>query len=480
MLGRGVSHCRGAQGRGGALPPHGDGGHRGGRQGAWRGRPGRAHGGAAGGRYAVRLPGAGGRGHARDAGRLRRGGQRAGQAHQGLSAADRRRDQVAPQQQERGRASAGVGPHRPHRARDGRLRRGAADGAPGRGDLRKPGRGVPRGAGFAPRRAQGHRQRHRHVAHDAAHQGPPAAPDAHPQEPPREGAGGVHQPGGAHRRPRRRVRARARVDAHLLRPARHAPRAQEGHPPRHREHLRVHRQGHRPAGRAGHAAQQSQGAGAPEPRVHHRGHRHRGRDVLALHRPARAAQRVPHARDKCAERRAQVPELPLRVRGRDGQGLHLRRHAAAGGCAHRPRPRAPPDGRRHRAAHGARRAGPGLRGRAHTPAQPHMAQHLRDEPAPHQRHDGRHRRPARVARPTAHSVLHARGALPPGAPRARDVLEGVQQPVRGQRGRARGLLPRDGRRRGDGQHVQAPRARHVHLRSGVYCWARRRRGPAVT
>ena len=68
------------------------------------------------------------------------------------------------------------------------VRRGEAAGAPGRGAVRVPGRGVPGGPGLHPGRAQGHRQCHRHDAHDAAHQGPPPAPHAHPQEPPREGA----------------------------------------------------------------------------------------------------------------------------------------------------------------------------------------------------------------------------------------------------------------------------------------------------
>ena len=39
------------------------------------------------------------------------------------------------------------------------------------------------------------------------------------------------------------VRAGARVDAHLLRAAGDAEGAQEGHPSRHRQHLRLHRQG---------------------------------------------------------------------------------------------------------------------------------------------------------------------------------------------------------------------------------------------
>ena len=62
------------------------------------------------------------------------------------------------------------------------------------------------------------------------------------------GAGELHRPGGAHRGPRRRVCAGARVDAHLLRAAGDAQGAQEGHPARDCQHVRLHRQSNRAAG----------------------------------------------------------------------------------------------------------------------------------------------------------------------------------------------------------------------------------------
>ena len=86
---------------------------------------------------------------------------------------------------------------------------------------------------------------------------------------------------GRDRRPRRRVRPRARVDAHLLRAARDAQGARRRHPPRDGEHLWVHRESHRAAGRPRDAAEQPEGAGAAEPRVHDRRDRHRRGDVLA-------------------------------------------------------------------------------------------------------------------------------------------------------------------------------------------------------
>lgn len=89
-----------------------------------------------------------------------------------------------------------------------------------------------------------------------------------------------------------------------------------------------------PPRRLGHSAQQPEGPRAPEPSLHHRGHRHRGRDLLAVHRAARAHEWIPRARAECAERRAQVPLLPVRIHRRDGQRLHLRRDAAAGGRSH--------------------------------------------------------------------------------------------------------------------------------------------------
>ncbi len=46
------------------------------------------------------------------------------------------------------------------------------------------------------------------------------------------------------------------------------------------------------AGCAGDAAEQPQGPGAPEQGVHHRGHRHCGRDLLPLHCPPSAHERV--------------------------------------------------------------------------------------------------------------------------------------------------------------------------------------------
>ena len=53
---------------------------------------------------------------------------------------------------------------------------------------------------------------------------------------------------------------------------------------------------------------------------------------------ARAAQRVPHPRAQCAERRAQVPLLPLRVHWRDGARLRVRRRAAPRGAGGAPAP----------------------------------------------------------------------------------------------------------------------------------------------
>ena len=59
---------------------------------------------------------------------------------------------------------------------------GEADGPSGRGAVRVPGRGIPRGAGEYPGSTEGHRQRDWNDKDDATHQGPAAPPHTHPQE----------------------------------------------------------------------------------------------------------------------------------------------------------------------------------------------------------------------------------------------------------------------------------------------------------
>ncbi|XP_064185668.1 splicing factor 3B subunit 1 isoform X3 [Anguilla rostrata] len=222
------------------------------------------------------------------------------------------------------------------------------------------------------------------------------------------------------------VRVGPGVDEDLLRAAGAAEGSQEGHPPSHRQHLRLHRQGHRAPRRAGHAAEQPEGAGAAEPRVHHGGHRHRGRDLLAVHRAAGADERVPGAGAERAERRAQVPLLPVRVHRRDGQGLHLRRHAAAGGRAHGQGPGAPADGQRGGAAHVPGRVRLRVRGLAQPPAELRVAQRVRDL-AP--RHPGRHGGAGgapRGHRALPNAAVLPTGPVPPGAEGAGRVLEDLQ------------------------------------------------------
>eukprot|EP00959_Pyramimonas_sp_CCMP1952_P473384 9501656-Pyramimonas_sp.AAC.2 len=66
-------------------------------------------------------------------------------------------------------AAAGGGPDLARGGGDDEVRGGAADGSPGRGTVRVPRGGVPRGARLHPRRPQGDCQRHRHDQDDAAH-----------------------------------------------------------------------------------------------------------------------------------------------------------------------------------------------------------------------------------------------------------------------------------------------------------------------
>lgn len=61
------------------------------------------------------------------------------------------------------------------------------------------------------------------------------------------------------------------MDADLLRVTGTVEGSQESYPARHRQHVRLHREGDRPPRRARHAAQQPQGAGATKqvrPHVH--------------------------------------------------------------------------------------------------------------------------------------------------------------------------------------------------------------------
>mmetsp|Transcript_11716 Transcript_11716/g.30350 ORF Transcript_11716/g.30350 Transcript_11716/m.30350 type:complete len:327 (+) Transcript_11716:1837-2817(+) len=321
------------------------------------------------------------------------------------------------------------------------MRGGAALEPPGRRPVRVPRGGVPRGAWVHPRGAQGHRQRRGHVQDDPPHQGPAPPPHPHPPQPPREGAGELHRPRGPHRRQGRGVCLCQGVDAHLLRAARHAQGAQEGDPPRDREHLWVHCQGHRPAGRARGPAQQPQGPGAPEPRVHHGRHRHRRRDLRALHRAPRPAQRVPPPGAQRAERGAEGPLVPLRVYRGDGQGLCLRRRPPPGGRPDGPGPRAPPDGSHRGQAPHDRGLRAGLRGRPSAPDELCLAQHFRAVAPRHQRRHGGHRGHARVPRALAHPPAHAPGALPPRAQGARDLLEDLQHALHWRAGRAGGRVP---------------------------------------
>ncbi|KAJ2800311.1 hypothetical protein H4R21_003228, partial [Coemansia helicoidea] len=453
-------HRAAPQGRVGHVPQHGYGGdqadHREPRRAGHRGPPG----GAADGRRALRVPGAGRRG-ADDAGRVRRRRQRAGHARQAVPAAGDVGAAVAAQQPEPAHPAAGGGSGGAAGAGHAGVRRGRADGARQHNALRVPGRGVPRGAGFDPRRAGRDRQRNRDGGDAAADRRPAPAADADSQEPPREGAGELHRPGRAHRRPRGRVCERARVDAQLLQPARPAARQQKGHPPRGRQHVWLYRPGHRPAGRAGDAAQQSQGAGAPEPRVHHRGHRHRRRDLRALHRAARPDERVPRARAQRAERRAQVAVLSVRVHWPHRPRLRQRRDPAARGRPGRPRPGPPPAGRVRRQAPGPGRRRPRQRGPRAAPPQLSVAQHLRDQPPLHLRRARGHRVVPPLPRPRPHRAVHAPGPVPPRPQGPRRLLAHLQHDVPGLAARPRCLLPPHRGHRC--QHLPPLRARLRHL-----------------
>lgn len=63
--------------------------------------------------------------------------------------------------------------------------------------------------------------------------------------------------------------------------------------------------------RVGYSAEQPEGARATEPCVHDGSHRHRRGDLLSLHCPASAHERVPSTRTERAERSAEVSQLPL-------------------------------------------------------------------------------------------------------------------------------------------------------------------------
>mmetsp|Transcript_9270 Transcript_9270/g.33790 ORF Transcript_9270/g.33790 Transcript_9270/m.33790 type:complete len:388 (+) Transcript_9270:1621-2784(+) len=327
---------RGFKRRERAVQTHGHGDHHARhRKARHRGR-GRAPGGAPRGRHPVFVPGADGRRRRRHARRVRNRRERVGDKGQAVSSPNLRHDQVASEQQIRGGAAAGCGSHRARRERDENVRGGAAHGPPRRGVVRVPRGGVPGGARVHSRRAQVHRQRHRHVEDDAAGEGPPPAADADPEEQAREGARELHRPRRADRGPRRGVRPRARVDAHLFRTSRDAQGDEEGYSTRHREHLWIHRESHRAPRRPRDAAKQPESAGATESRVHDGRDRHRRGDVLAVHRAARADERIPRAGVEHSKRRPQVARVFVRVHRRDGQRLRLRRHAAARGRAHGP------------------------------------------------------------------------------------------------------------------------------------------------
>mmetsp|Transcript_31631 Transcript_31631/g.101140 ORF Transcript_31631/g.101140 Transcript_31631/m.101140 type:complete len:222 (-) Transcript_31631:56-721(-) len=189
--------------------------------------------------------------------------------------------------------------------------------------------------------------------------------------------------------------------------------------------------------------------------------------MLAVHGAARAAQRVPHPRAQCAERRAQVPLLPLRVHWRDGARLRVRRRAAPRGRAHRPGPGPPADGVHHGQAHGARLGRARARGRDAALPQPAVAKHLRDVAPRHQRRHGGHRGHALLPRPDGRAPLHVAGALPPGAKGSRGLLEDLQQPLHRVTAGNGGCVPAHRRRRP--QPVRPHRAGPVPLRAAATC-----------
>ncbi len=135
-------------------------------------------------------------------------------------------------------------------------------------------------------------------------------------------------------------------------------------------------------------------------------------DDRSFHDHSALAQRVPPARAQRPHWCAQGAVFRLRVHWRDGQGLRLQRHRRPRGRAHRPRPRASADGSCDRQAPCARRCWPRTRGLDAAPAQPGLAQHLRDQSARAEQRDGCHRVDARRARSRCAAQLHPARPLP--------------------------------------------------------------------